>query len=173
MTLGEPASCRAGPRLPVGRALGHGGSRRHQLGRGGGIQPVAAADQRPGAEGGVELVARECHVVDPERVQVDLPVRRQLGGVQGHPAPHAPGHRGQLGDRPELTGDVGGPGQDHEAVAAARGSQRRLEQDHGVRGAAGNGQAHRALGVPRQEGGVVLALEHVDRRVVAATGPAG
>ena len=50
-----------------------------------GVEPVAAADQRPRAERCVELVPGQRQVVHAGRGQVDPPVRDELCGVDGHP----------------------------------------------------------------------------------------
>ena len=109
-----------------------GGAAARQVGRRG-LQPVGPADQRARTERGVELVPGEHHVVDVERGDVDPPVRGELRGVQ-HDARAVPsGDRGQFGDRPELTGDVGRAGEHDQARPDRAVGQRRGQRATGLR----------------------------------------
>ena len=121
-------------------------------------------------------MAGERDPVDVERLEVERPVRRVLGGVEQHPGAVPAGDGGEPLDRPELAGDVGRGGEHDERLARAaggaggQGAQGGLEQGLGVAGAGGHGQAHGVAAAPGQQGRVVLGGED-DHRGVAGQRP--
>ncbi len=164
-TLGVPASCRASDvALPFG-PLAHRDDRAAALQVGlRGRQPVAPPDQHPRAEGRVQLVAGERHVVEVERGDVQRPVRHELGGVHRDPRAVPVGDVGQPGDRPQLPGDVG-RGRDHQqrgpSIAASASSAARSASPGKAGGASRTGADQ------GEEGGMVLGVEDHHR------GPSG
>jgi hypothetical protein len=95
--------------------------RRHELDRSAPVQqrlvlgqPAFVAAQRAGSERCVELVARERQEVDAGAGHVDRTVRSELGSVDEQLCPVSVGELGQLGDRPDLAGDVRGAGDGDE-----------------------------------------------------------
>ena len=82
---------------------------RHQLDRATAVQqrrgvaePADGPDQRPGAERGVELVAREREEVDARGGHVDRAVRRELGAVDEELRAVAMRDLGEPRERPDL-----------------------------------------------------------------------
>ncbi len=132
-----------------------------RLGR---VQPVAAAGEHTGAEGRVQLVPGEGDPVDVQVTDGHAVVRGELGGVQDDPGAVPVGGGRELGDRPDLAGDVGGAG-DAEQLGALAGAGQRLVQcgDRvGVRARGAQVVDGDALAAPGQQRGVVLGLEDED-----------
>ena len=127
--------------------------------RSGGVEPVAAPDQRSGSEGRVELVPGERDVVDPGRGEVDAAVRGELRGVDGDPRAGRVGDRGDPPQRQHLAGDVGRPGDGEQCRRG--GAQRRLQRGEGLLDCARRGQRPvRSVGArQRQQVRVVLDVE--------------
>ena len=81
-TLGVPASCRSAPCFQSTPSTRTDSTAPPPARWGGGrVEPVRPADERPGAERRVRLVAREREVVDAGCREVDAPVRQQLCGI--------------------------------------------------------------------------------------------
>ena len=74
------------------------------------VEPVTAADENAGAEGRVQLVARERYVVDAAFLQVDATVGSQLSSVDEDTCAATVSDVSQTCNRQDLTGHVGGPG---------------------------------------------------------------
>ena len=76
----------------------------------GGTIYLTAADENAGAEGRVQLVARERYVVDAAFLQVDATVGSQLSSVDEDTCAATVSDVSQTCNRQDLTGHVGGPG---------------------------------------------------------------
>ena len=111
-----------GPRDAVGRDARRRAAAA-QVGRAG-VEPVAASGQHAGAERRVQLVAGEGDVVDAAGGDVDGPVRRELRRVDEHAGAVPLGDGHHIGQRPQLTGDVRGAGDDDQPVRRDRRGQR-------------------------------------------------
>ena len=150
-----------GPRDAVGRYARRRAAAA-QVGRSG-VEPVAAPGQHPGAVRRIQLVAGEDDVVDAARGDVDDPVRRELRSVDQNPGLVALSDGHDVGQRPELAGDVRGAGDDDQAVLGARRDQRGvqvLERVLDARGHRERSDLDPARLLPGQERRVVLGLEH-------------
>ena len=144
---------RGGPVGPVDPDLAHRAAAGQV--RRGGVEPVAAPDQRAGPVGRVELVPGQRHVVDAGGRDVDAAVRGELRGVHGDPRPGGVGDRHDPLQRQHLAGHVRRAGDGDECHRLGRHrvgerGQRRLD---------GSGGAHHARRAPGQEVRVVLDVE--------------
>ena len=124
-----------------------------------------AADERAGAERRVELVAGEREVVDAGVGHRDRAVRGELGGVDEQLRAVLVGERGELRERPDLAGDVGGAG-DGEQVDARRGAARGAVTSSSSSAEVVNGQHAQVVPAPGEHVRVVLDRrgEHPRRR---------
>ena len=148
------------PRGPRHRDLVHRATAGQVGGRG--VQPVPAADERAGAERGVGLVAGEDDVVGAGRGEREGPVRDELRAVDQHAGTAGPGERDDLGQRQRLPGDVGRPGDRDQRVR--RPGQLVAQRPQGADdGGRGGQHGDRPAALPRQQVGVVLAVEHQHR----------
>ena len=123
MTLGEPASCRAARGVPYDihpavSTPGHlaGGAAARQI-RLASRSQSAPPGEDPGAEGRVQLVPGESDPVDVQSGDVHRVVRGELRGVQHDACAVRVGGGGQLGHRPQFTGDVRCAGHAHQGRA--------------------------------------------------------
>ena len=87
-------------------------------------QPRAARNQRSGTERGVELVPGDREVVDPERLEIDRAVWRELRRVDEDLGTCRVGQLRQFRDRPYLTRDIGSA-RDREQANLAAGAVKR------------------------------------------------
>ena len=150
---------RGRPASVPSRSTSRDGAAARQV-RGGGVEPVAAPDQRPRAERGVELVPGQRDVVDASRGEVDAAVRGELRGVDAPPG-RPPRGRSRRSARSGSTSPV-------TLDAPVTATQRRRGRRAGRASSAarvsatvrGRGQRPvRRARPPRQQVGVVLDVE--------------
>ena len=111
-------------------------------------------------------MAREGDIVDVPGGQVDAAVGRQLGGVKGDPGAVATRYGDDLGNRPHLTGDVGGAGDDDEAVLRGHRAERGVQGPYAVRHGRGDTEGDGPVGSPWQQRRMMLRRESDDGGVL-------
>ena len=136
---------------------------------------VAPPGEHAGAIRGVDLVAGEGDIVDVPGGQVDAAVRCELRRVKSDSRSVPARHCDDLSDRPHVSGDIGRPRDDDEAVPGGHLTERGVQIPYAVRHRRGDPEGHGAVRSPRQQRRVMLGRERdhgrVGREGVGEQGP--